>query len=162
MNSMNTPPKSKCPFCGEETLSFGIRGELAERCGVGCWEDFHTYKCQTCGGEWKANVETGKREITQSPGMRALKRLVESKNTDFFPCEYDAKKEATATQASYNGFTGELVKLERKPDMKIFNSHIGYICDLSIYDSEKQVTHSFAGVKLEDVKFLGGAVSFGG
>lgn len=27
--------------------------------------------------------------------------------------------------------------------------------------SEKRVTHSFDGVKLEDVKFLGGAVSFG-
>lgn len=72
------------------------------------------------------------------------------------------KKEEHTMKVSYNGFTGELVKLERKPDMKMFNSHIGYIYDLSIYDSGKQVTHSFAGVKLEDVKFLGGAVSFGG
>lgn len=157
MNSMNRPPKSKCPFCGEETLSFGIRGELAERCGARYWEDFYTYKCQACGVEWEVNVETGKRDITQSPGMRALKRLVESKDTDFSPCKYDAKKETTTMQVSYNGFTGELAKLERKPDMKMCH---GYIYDISIYDSEKQVTHSFTGVNLEDVKFLGGAVSF--
>lgn len=69
------------------------------------------------------------------------------------------KKEAYAMQVSYNGFTGELVKLGRNPDMKMCH---GYIYDISIYDSEKQVTHSFTGVKLEDVKFLGGAVSFGG
>lgn len=65
------------------------------------------------------------------------------------------KKEATTTKVSYSGFTGELVKLERsfcRPE----------IYDLSIYDSEKQVTHSFTGVKVEDVKFLGGAVTFGG
>lgn len=57
-------------------------------------------------------------------------------------------------QVSYNGFTGELVKLE-----KSFCNTKAY--DLSIYDSEKQVAHSFTGVNLEDVKFLGGAVSFG-
>lgn len=32
--------------------------------------------------------------------------------------------------------------------------------DLSIYDSEKRVTHSFTGVKLEDVRFLVWEVSF--
>lgn len=58
-------------------------------------------------------------------------------------------------KVSYNGFTGELVKLERA-----FCRPASY--DLSIYDSEKQVTHSFTGVKLEDTKFLGGVVSFGG
>lgn len=61
-------------------------------------------------------------------------------------------------QVTYNGFTGELVKLERKPQ-PMFER---YLYDFSIYDSEKQVTHSFVGVKLEDVKFLGGAVAFGG
>lgn len=59
-------------------------------------------------------------------------------------------------QVSYNGFTGRLEKLERK----ITALGCGY--DLSIYDSEKQVAHSFTDVKLEDVKFLGGAVPFGG
>lgn len=77
------------------------------------------------------------------------------------------KKEAPTMQVTYNGFTGELVKLERKEtviradplvcrgEAKVF------VYDLSIYDSEKHVTHSFTGVKLEDVKFLGGAVVFG-
>ena len=58
-------------------------------------------------------------------------------------------------QVTYNGFTGELVKLE-----KTFCKPQFY--DLSIYDSEKQVTHSFTGVKFEDMKFLGGVVTFGG
>lgn len=71
------------------------------------------------------------------------------------------KKEDHTMQVSYNGFNGELVKLE----LKVFDK-ISYTAtrtySLSIYDSEKQVTHSFDGVKLRDVKFLGGAVSFGG
>lgn len=75
-------------------------------------------------------------------------------------------------QVTYNGFTGELVKLE----LTSVNARLstnqnlqgptmlpdGYNYNLSVYDSEKQVTHSFTSVKLEDVKFLGGAVSFGG
>lgn len=81
------------------------------------------------------------------------------------------KKEATM-QVTYNGFTGELVKLERTSanvtltvslnlqEQKCQHNRWDY--DLSIYDSEKQVTHSFTGVKLEYVKFLGGSVSFSG
>lgn len=64
-------------------------------------------------------------------------------------------------QVSYNGFTGELVKLERAT-YGIPRSASETLYGLVIYDSEKQVTHSFTGVKLEDVKFMGGAVSFGG
>lgn len=67
-------------------------------------------------------------------------------------------------QVSYNGFTGELDSLVRTTitvnSLCVSRQETAY--DLSIYDSEKRVTHSFAGVKLEDVKFLGGAVSFGG
>lgn len=69
-------------------------------------------------------------------------------------------------QVSYNGFTGELVKLEKEPGMigltddgKVY-ARVSY--ELSIYDSEKQVTHLFTGVKLEDVEFMGWVVSFGG
>ena len=65
------------------------------------------------------------------------------------------EKEATTMQVTYNGFTSSPVKLE-----KTFCKPQFY--DLSIYDSEKQVTHSFTGVRLEDVKFSGGEVSFGG
>lgn len=77
------------------------------------------------------------------------------------PCE--TKNEATTMQVSYSGFTGELVKLEHKN--RTYNSMTGEdfaSYDLSIYDSEKHVTHSFTGVKLKDVKFVGGEVSFGG
>ena len=71
-------------------------------------------------------------------------------------------------QVTYNGFTGELVKMEKKETDKYTLSpydterHPVFAYDLSIYDSEKQVTHSFTGVNLEDVKFMGGAVSFDG
>lgn len=68
-------------------------------------------------------------------------------------------KEATTMQVTYNGFTGELVKLERE-DLLAFGVK-DRIYNISIYDSEKKVTHSFTGVKLKDVKFSGGEVSFG-
>lgn len=65
-------------------------------------------------------------------------------------------------QVYYNGFTGELVKLEQCKN-EFFNPHAERtIYDLFVYDREKRVTHHFTGVKLDDVKFLGGAVSFGG
>lgn len=71
-----------------------------------------------------------------------------------------AEKEGPTMQVSYNGFAGELVKLE-KMDTLLLQPYVQRdIYNLSIYDSEKNVTHSFAGVKLEDVKFLGGEVSF--
>lgn len=69
------------------------------------------------------------------------------------------KKEATTMQVTYNGFTGELVKLER---IKCPPLNGAYIYDISIYDDENRGTHSFTGVKLEDVKFSGGAVTFDG
>lgn len=73
-------------------------------------------------------------------------------------------------QVSYNGFTGELVKLERVPedvtvDVTVYprpNYQKVWCYDLSIYDAEKKVTHSFTGVKLEDLKFLDVVVTFGG
>ena len=76
-------------------------------------------------------------------------------------------KEQRDMKVSYNGFTGELVKLERSyagkfelPISLTGAADVKWLYDLSIYDSEKKVTHSFTGVKLEEVKFLGGAVSF--
>lgn len=74
------------------------------------------------------------------------------------------EKEVTTMQVSYNGFTGELVKMERReiPEDFLRDRKAAIVYDLSIYDSEKKVTHSFTGVKLEDVKFMGGAVSFNG
>lgn len=70
---------------------------------------------------------------------------------------FKGEKEATM-QVTYNGFTGELVKLERIKCPPLNGAHI---YDISIYDDENRCTHSFTGVKLEDVKFLGGAVTFG-
>lgn len=167
MDSMNERLMSKCPFCGEEILLLGIRGRICGgyREGARYWEDFYVYKCQTCGGEWEINVKTGEKEITQYPNMKTLIQIKESREGE--------KKEVPTMQVSYNGFTGELVELARMETGKIGETVIpvdlpGASCKhvwfygLSIYDSEKEVTHSFTGVKLEDVKFLGGVVSFGG
>lgn len=71
-------------------------------------------------------------------------------------------------QVTYNGFTGELVKLEKKETGLYILSPFDtekqpvFRYDLNLYDSEKQITYSFTGVKLENVKFLVGAVTFGG
>lgn len=65
-------------------------------------------------------------------------------------------------KVTYNGFNGELVKLE-KMDTLLLQPYVrGDIYNLSIYDSEKKVTNSFTGVKLEDVKFLGGTATMSG
>lgn len=95
--------------------------------------------------------------------VRELSEIMEKHGIDFTK----RKKEDETMQVTYNGFTGELVKLERKDGYSGNTFHYdGTPCksifyDLAIYDSGRQVTHSFTGVKLEDVKFLNGVVSFG-
>lgn len=75
------------------------------------------------------------------------------------------KKEKPTMKVSYNGFTGELVKLERSPvvDVTINGQHgdqkYSRNYDISILCAEKQATISFTGVKLEDIKFFGGTVT---
>lgn len=66
------------------------------------------------------------------------------------------KKEAPTMHVEYNGFTGELYKLERR---SMFTEVAVY--DLEIFDVEKKCNMQFFGVNLEDVKFLGGEVIFG-
>ncbi len=65
-------------------------------------------------------------------------------------------KEKPALKVCYKEFKGELVKLERK------EAYGGHLYDISIFDVEKKVTCSFTKADLQDLKFLGGAVSFGG
>ncbi len=73
---------------------------------------------------------------------------------------YDTDRKGRKTmKVTYNGFTGELVKYEKK-DLRAFG--MKYSVDISIYDSDKKVTHSFTGIKPEDMKFSGGAVTFDG
>lgn len=63
-------------------------------------------------------------------------------------------------KVSYNGFAGELVKLERK-DLRAYGVK-EFFYDLAIEDKEKHVTHQFTDVKLADLKFSEVAVSFDG
>ena len=72
------------------------------------------------------------------------------------------KKEATTMQVTYNGFTGELVKLERT------FAPYPYVAKVAQYDLTITILKEgvcadvhFTGVRLEDVKFLGGVVTFG-
>lgn len=82
-----------------------------------------------------------------------LKRAIEASAQKYRKIIEDelTKKEATPMKVSYNGFTGELVELKQ------YSRPGGvWTYGLHIYDSEKRVTHSFTGVKLEDMKFLAG------
>ena len=97
--------------------------------------------------------------VTYIPFLSYAENLVYAYNVRYGSHDKTDKKEDAAMQVTYNGFTGELVKLEQK---KIGIADEISVYDLSIYDEEKNVIHSFTGVKLEDVKFLSGAVTFGG
>ena len=58
-----------------------------------------------------------------------------------------------------NGFIGELVKLVRE-DLRAYGGGCTY--NLDIRDDKKDVTYSFTGVKLSDIRFSGVEVCFGG
>ena len=114
-----------------------------------------TYPCPKCGSN----------SVAQDPVCAQVGKPL---MLDFFCCDchhqwkhpYEAPKseikdKEDTMQATYNGFTGELYKLERAYEC------MGCIFyNLSIYDSDKKVTHSFTSVKMEDLKFSGGEVSF--
>lgn len=140
----------ECPRCKH----YGAYTKTAS--GYGASSDLiYECECVICGHEFK----------TPYTPKFILRHVMEENAKKYREIIKDGlnKKEELTMQVSYNGFTGELVKLEYKH--RTYNARTGEdfaSYDLSIYDSEKQVTHSFTGVKLEDVKFLGGAVSFGG
>lgn len=50
-------------------------------------------------------------------------------------------------EVEYNGFVGELTKLES-------TSYSPRLYELFIYEQDKNVVHQFIGVKIEGVKFL--------
>lgn len=71
-------------------------------------------------------------------------------------------------QVTYNGFTGELVKLERRvidPESLYIDSIPIKFADsyeLQIFTPDNGGIVSFIGVKLQSIKILGGAVTFDG
>lgn len=73
------------------------------------------------------------------------------------------KKEEYTMQISYNGFTGELVKMERT------FAPYPYVAKYATYDLTITVLKEgvcadvhFTGAKMEDLQFHGGAVTFDG
>ena len=94
-------------------------------------------------------IETPYRHPTVSENFY---KILKKEYPDYFKLE---KEEKSTMKVTYNGFAGELVKLER--------THYGESrYSLSLYDGDKNVTHSFTHVKLEDVTFSGGVITFGG
>lgn len=91
-----------------------------------------------------------------------------SESLQYMTAQIKNREETTTMQVTYNGFTGELVKLEKKETGRYMVTpydtakHPVFGYDISIYDREKKATISFTGVKLGDVKFGGGAVTFDG
>ena len=65
-----------------------------------------------------------------------------------------SESEDCKMKVSYKGFTGDLLKLELE------KSYTGKYT-LELLDEEKSAKISFSGVSLNDVKFLGGEVTFG-
>ena len=68
--------------------------------------------------------------------------------------KYVLESEECKMKVSYKGFTGELLKLEWE------KSYTGKYT-LELWDEEKAAKISFSCVSLNDVKFLGGEVTFG-
>lgn len=131
--------------------------------------DEHIYDCQRhplipCDSTWMSEAQKQYAESWKALAKKLIGQIQE---------EQKETHAMSTLKAEYNGFTGELVKLERKEGAitedvgevhtinaiyRLQKATIRY--DLSIYDAEKKATISFDGVKLKDIKFLGGAVSF--
>lgn len=115
--------------------------------------------CDFCGNPIPCPMFYGG-EMCCSDCWASIRTRIRESHKDYTGPIWAEKKEATTMKVEYNGFTGELVKLERK-DLRVFGVE-GSAYSLVIEDKEKHVKHDFDNVKLEDVKFLGGAVSFDG
>lgn len=121
--------------------------------------------CGECGFIFDSSTETawanarpGDYWFTAQGNVAVCTKCRSYAHEIFTETEIYTEKEEPTMKVSYRGVEGELMKLERKSQPMLER----YFYDLSIYDSENQVTHSFTNVMLEDVKFLGGVVSFGG
>lgn len=144
----------KCEICG---AADGLTKVYECACDP---NSAHAFLCEVCKKKYFGLFHNYRGpSLSLLNGIRFPKNLVLAYNTINGNSEKSDKKEATTMQVTYNGFTGELVKLERE-DLHAFGMK-DRVYNLSIYDSEKQVTHSFTGVKQEDMKFSGGEVSFG-
>ena len=87
-----------------------------------------------------------------------IKKALDEMEIEFWLLTHQKKEEKPTMKATYNGFTGELVKLE-----KLERMHYGDCrYSISLCDDDKNVTYSFSCVRLEDVKFSGGVMIFGG
>lgn len=143
----------KCEICGSENNT-----DVFYVCA--CDENSPSaVLCQKCKEKYLKHIGTFSHSLPEIPFGWSYARYIESFIRE--ETEKDDKKEETAMTVSYKGFTGELVKMERKMVPLMAPNLCSFSYDISIYDGEKQANISFTGVRLEDVKFLGGAVTFG-
>lgn len=115
-------------------------------------------KCPICGKRPKIDAIKFPAGVLELPCTCMFRKDVSVviENWEYEVKRYQGK---IKEKVSYNGFTGELVSLVKDYDLAK-SGESPYV--LSIYDGEKRVTHTFGGVKLEDIKFMGGVVAFGG
>lgn len=103
----------------------------------------------TFGGNWsRVTYNVTKPTKTGSIDRKEMEEVIESWNKAV------SESEERKMKVSYKGFTGDLLKLELE------KSYTGKYT-LELWDEEKAAKISFSGVSLNDVKFLGGEVTFG-
>lgn len=147
---------------------------MMEKCEI-CGATYNLTKVYMCGCDEESPSATLCKDckkkyfdyICPKPGIFGVPDLMRLSYADNLVYAYNVrfvdyqekKKEETNMQITYKGYSGELVKLEKTKCPPLNGAHI---YDISIYDGENMCTHSFTNIKLEDVKFIGGVVSFNG
>ena len=121
----------------------------------------------TFGGNWtRVTYNVTKPTKTGSIDRKEMEEVIESWNKSV------SEIEEIKMKVSHKGFTGDLIKLEaeKASDCNFISrygpitvKHAGYTWKytLELWDEEKSAKISFSGVSLNDVKFLGGEVTFG-
>lgn len=121
----------------------------------------------TFGGNWsRVTYNVTKPTKTGSIDRKEMEEVIESWNKSVSEIEESKMK------VSYKGFTGDLIKIEAEKssdvnfifcDGPLPVKHSGYTekYTLELWDEEKEAKISFSGASLNDVKFLGGEVTFG-
>ena len=105
--------------------------------------------CPVCGRTSKSFSACHKiGSYYECSNRKEMEEVIESWNKSV------SESEERKMKVSHKGFTGDLLKLELE------KSYTGKYT-MELWDEEKSAKISFSGVSLNDVKFLGGEVTFG-
>lgn len=149
-----------CPKCRAKGATVeGISRSVGEDVEV------HIY-CNTCGND--SFVPSRKELVRDIIEKFNSKRVTEphrlrQAHKEYSGSIYRTKQEEPTMKVSYKGFTGILMNLRGSAFKKqtiLGDSKISVVYDIEIFDESRNVTYSFKDAKAEDIKFLGGSVSF--